>query len=135
MHKKLEKFKAKCSASSQDGSKAIFNLWSKHCILIPNTKLYFKRYLPFSLEIYFLVILWPGSSRAEYFTLFPNEIFGKSFPFLVFWGRVSSFWQMFLKLFENSNEICKLLCWLYGLRVTFGEEFVCSLWEKFPWFS
>ena len=22
-----------------------------------------------------------------------------------------------------------------GLRVTFGEELVCSLWEKFPWFS
>ena len=32
------------------------------------------------------------TGRAEYFTLFPNKIFGKSFHFLVFFiGRVSSF--------------------------------------------
>lgn len=72
-----------------------------------------------------------GPIRGEYFTLIPNKIFGKSFPFLVFWGRFSSFWPMILKFFQNSNKMCKLLCRLYGLRVTFGEEFVCSLWEKF----
>ena len=36
----------------------------------------------------------PLSIRGEYFTLFPNKIFGKSFPFWVFWVfwvRVSSF--------------------------------------------
>ena len=33
--------------------------------------------------------------RGEYFTLFPNKIFGKSFHLLVFWGRVSSFLPMF----------------------------------------
>ena len=59
-------------------------------------------------------------------------------------GKVSLFWYFgksffiltnVIKILENSNEICELLCRFYGLRVTFGEEFVCSLWEKFSWFS
>ena len=84
--------------------------------------------LPYDLS----VIMYPGVNILHYFQI---KYLGKVFLFLVFWGRVSSCWQMFLKLFENSNEICELSCRLYGLRVTFWEEFVCSLWEKFPWFS
>ena len=50
-------------------------------------------------------------------------------------GKVSIFWCFWgelLLFFANSNEKYELSCRLYGLRVTFGEEFVSILWEMFP---
>ena len=75
----------------------------------------------------------PNPCRVEYFRLLPNEIFGKSFPFMVFLGKVSSFWRRFFNFFGNSDEKHESLCWLYGLCVTFGEEIVCRIlvkWKK-----
>ena len=58
-------------------------------------------------------------------------------------GKVSIFgalWKCFFILmkistfFAYSNENDKSSCWLYSLCITFREEFVSSLWERFPWF-
>ena len=69
----------------------------------------------------------PGQAGVNILHYSQIKYLGKVSIFLVFWGRVSSF-------FANSNEKYELSCGFYGLRVTFGEEFVSSLWEKFLWF-
>ena len=62
------------------------------------------------------------------FLTFPNKIFGKGSHILIFLERVSSFWL--INFLEHSSEKHRLICQLYGLCITFGEEPLSGLWGK-----